>query len=102
MGKFLNWQVLEWAQAPGPGAAPGPGPDLDRRGPRAWAHSRTCPFKNLPMKELAHEQELAHSNLAGVGWGGVGVGWGWGKLDDSFLQRWTSNGKTQSDADEGA
>ena len=24
------------------------------------------------MKELAHEQELAHSNLAGVGWGGWG------------------------------
>ena len=45
------------------GAAPGPG---------AWAHSRTCPFKNLPMKELAHEQELAHSTLPG--WGGVGGG----------------------------
>ena len=26
------------------------------------------------MKELAHEQELAHSNLAGVGWGGWGGG----------------------------
>ena len=24
------------------------------------------------MKELAHEQELAHSNLAGVGWAGWG------------------------------
>ena len=33
------------------------------------------------MKELAHEQELAHSNLAGVGvggWGGVG---GVGKVE---------------------
>ena len=66
MGKFLNGQVLEWAQTPGPGAAPGPGPDLDRRGPRARGLG---PFKNLPIQELAHEQELAHSNLAGVGWG---------------------------------
>ena len=26
-----------------------------------------------PIYELAHLQEFAHSNLAGVGWGG----WGW-------------------------
>ena len=59
MGKFLN----------GHGSGPGPSPKARGLGP----------FKNLPMKELAHEQELAHSNLAGVGWGGWGgVGWGWG------------------------
>ena len=33
-----------------------------------------------PIYELAHLQELAHSNLAGVGWGGVG--WIWDELGD--------------------
>ena len=36
MGKFLNGQVLEWAQAPGPGAAPVQVRARPRRGPRAW------------------------------------------------------------------
>ena len=75
MGKFLNGQVLEWPQAPGTGAVRrGRGPPLDwraaqRPGPGAGAMS-----KNLPMKEFAHEQELAHSLTCrgGVGWVGGG------------------------------
>ena len=67
------WTIRSWTR---PGGLYAPEQDpldytlLDRTpwpGPGAWAHSRTCPFKNLPMKELAHGQEFAHSNLAVVG-----------------------------------
>ena len=67
MGKFLDGPR---PRALGPHrsrSGPGPGARPQGPGPGAGAMS-----KNLPMKELAHEQELAHSNLAGVGWGGWG------------------------------
>ena len=72
MGKFL---LMASAPDPGPwGRAtvhvrPGPSARPQGPGPGAGAMS-----KNLPMKELAHEQELAHSLTCrgGVGWVGGG------------------------------
>ena len=66
-----------------PHPIPGPEPEQELAhgpGPGVGAMS-----KNLPMKELAHEQELAHSLTCrgGLGWGGVG-GWGvWGLIGAS-------------------
>ena len=66
MGKFINGAV---SRAPGPGVASSPPnpPFSPPGGPRARGLGAG------PIYELAHLQELAHSNLAGVGWGGLQV-----------------------------
>ena len=100
MGKFLHGQVFAHGSGPrppGPGAArrgrarPGPA-----RGPRARGLGAGAMSKNLPMKELAHEQELAHSLTCRGGVGGVGepqvefvslrvLGWGVKRFSNWFV-----------------
>ena len=67
MGKFLlmgTFLLMAPGSGPGPWSRAGRGPDLGARlqvpGPGPGAMSKNVPkSKNLPMKKLAHKQELA-------------------------------------------